>query len=742
MVFCPISNMNQHLGIFGSTGVGKTRYVEPLIVQAIRSGAPTFIIDPKGDPDLTNRTYEEARKYGRAHQVRYFSLVLPKNPNCCTMNPLSDYNDVTFLGARVGSVIVQSKEPYWRDIAIKTSREILALCHYAREYLQFIDRNRDNGRLAKRTSIRVPKLLLALQYAAACGDADLSPETAEAEVDRIIRSQEDRSYTPDQADLTVLSLMRLQTYTPVEWNPTVRQVFGWGLDNTSQFLGWILKAINYHCYVDDPDLGQPNFPAMAPKPRIDSLAGRQPSLWSIYKSEIMHPLEALATPNPPPLGVHARRWMAYFEHFVGKMSEDDRSHVIELFKHLKTQLDSIHAMCSEEREKFLEKTSTLGSALSRFKGSRERIIAAQEPDVNWEEAVRSNHIIYIALGQLVDQDGAVGIAKMLVQDIGSYIGRVYSFTEDSKKKPFFLFCDEVASFANEPLIDLLNKGRGAGLHCTIIGQAMCDLEATLQDRAKAKQVIANLNTMVQLRSGDADDAKAFAQRGGQVSVVKVSRNTSVTPGVGKTGNQQIEGFSANESWNRSTVDVPKIPESALLNTPRGQAFIHMMGEIYYVAQAMFPAPITDMKEEFHMTVEEGGGAAASQQPSRVHYLFQDMKESIVPIDYLALYGLSRLPAQASAEPSDATATPSISPAPAIAPAADDDDVEPPPIPISRPRPTASRQPPAQVPVTTSSTDQASGPIGLQTQAPPGDILPAAGMGKNSPSLGGSGDIPL
>jgi hypothetical protein len=281
--------------------------------------------------------------------------------------------------------------------------------------------------------------------------------------------------------------------------------------------------------------------------------------------------------------------------------------------------------------------STLSASLSRFKGARERIVCSPDPDITWDRAVHENLIIYCGLGQLVDADGANGIAKMMIQDIASFIGDVYSF-KDGKEKPFFLICDEIASFINEPLIDLLNKGRGAGLHCVVIGQSIPDLEACLQDKAKAQQVMANLNTKVQLRAGLPDDADAFSKLGGQVNCIQMTRTVGITPGVGDAGHQAIKGFSANESWNRQLKEVPKIPASALMNAPRGQAFIHMMGEIFYVAQGMFPKPKVNLKDEYHMVQDAEGTMHFTRVP-----LFEqplEGSEQALADPYTVLYRLA------------------------------------------------------------------------------------------------------
>lgn len=603
MIFCDMANINQHVGIFGSTGVGKTRYVEPLIVQMIRSGYPVIIIDPKGDADLTNRTFEEARACGRGHQLRYYSLVLPKNRNVCTYNPLHHYNDPTFLGARVGAVIPNTKDPFWKEEAIKTSREILTLCHWMREYLRFIDRDPATKELPPRYSSRVPKLLLMMQIARK--QPEMGPEAAEAMVDDLIRQVDSGSYPEDPHLLSVVRLMQDRRYAPVEWNPTVRQVTAWGIDNTVQFVGWALKILQFHAFLGNDTQAQVNYPEIAQDSDIKGMGGstsmRGPSsMWTVHKNCLNHPLLAVGDPDVLLLPQH-KVWVPYFEYMLGGLSSEDRARAQEIIDRYRSQLDSVYTMAAQEREKFLEKISTLSAAMSRFRGARERIVCAQDPDLTWDRVVDEDLIVYCGLGQMVDADGANGVAKMMIQDIASFIGEVYNF-RNGKEKPFVLICDEIASFINEPMIDLLNKGRGAGLHCIIIGQSMPDLEACLQDKAKAQQVLANLNTKIQLRAGLPVDAEEFSKSASKVTVEVIARSGfGITPGVGQSGHKAIQGYSANESYRCDLKEVPKIPPEAITGMPRGQAFISMMGEVYYVAQGMFPKPACNMKIEYQMT---------------------------------------------------------------------------------------------------------------------------------------------
>src|SRR6185436_4958640 len=60
--------LDQHLLILGTTGVGKTRMLELLILQAVERGDAVVVIDPKGDDRMLARVRGAA-----GHRFRLFS---------------------------------------------------------------------------------------------------------------------------------------------------------------------------------------------------------------------------------------------------------------------------------------------------------------------------------------------------------------------------------------------------------------------------------------------------------------------------------------------------------------------------------------------------------------------------------------------------------------------------------------------------------------------------------------------
>ena len=111
-------------------------------------------------------------------------------------------------------------------------------------------------------------------------------------------------------------------------------------------------------------------------------------------------------------------------------------------------------------------------------------------------------VAYIGLDSLSDTLVGSAIGSILIADLAAVAGDRYNYTP--QPPPVNVFIDEAAEIVNDPLIQLLNKGRGAGLRLTIATQTFADFAARTGSEAKARQLLANLNTLIALRVLDAE----------------------------------------------------------------------------------------------------------------------------------------------------------------------------------------------------------------------------------------------
>lgn len=97
----PDALLNQHVLVLGTTGTGKTRLLELLVLQAVGRGDAVIVLDPKGDSGLLARVRSAA-----GSRFRLFSLPHPEHS--VKYNPIGRYHDVREVADRVAALLPSS----------------------------------------------------------------------------------------------------------------------------------------------------------------------------------------------------------------------------------------------------------------------------------------------------------------------------------------------------------------------------------------------------------------------------------------------------------------------------------------------------------------------------------------------------------------------------------------------------------------------------------------------------------
>ncbi len=111
-----------HTLVLGTTRVGKTRLAEVLITQDIRRGDVVIVFDPKGDADLLQRVYAEAKRAGRLDDFHLFHLGFPHIS--ARYNAIGNFSRITEVATRIANQLPNEgnstafKEFAWRFVNI------------------------------------------------------------------------------------------------------------------------------------------------------------------------------------------------------------------------------------------------------------------------------------------------------------------------------------------------------------------------------------------------------------------------------------------------------------------------------------------------------------------------------------------------------------------------------------------------------------------------------------------------
>jgi len=113
-IWVPDEDMLRHMLVFGTTGVGKTRFAENLLEQQIIKGHSIMYFDPKGDQDLFTKVYDTARRVNRLGELSVITPIFPQHS--ALFDPLSHYHMIDEIVGNIVAGIKEGKDPFFRAV--------------------------------------------------------------------------------------------------------------------------------------------------------------------------------------------------------------------------------------------------------------------------------------------------------------------------------------------------------------------------------------------------------------------------------------------------------------------------------------------------------------------------------------------------------------------------------------------------------------------------------------------------
>lgn len=137
--------------------------------------------------------------------------------------------------------------------------------------------------------------------------------------------------------------------------------------------------------------------------------------------------------------------------------------------------------------------------------------------------------LYIGLDTLSDTIVGSSLGQLILADLTSLAGANYNF---GRRTGQFINCfvDEASEVVSDKLIQLLNKGRGAGFRMFVATQTIADFEARTGSKAQAEMLIGNLNTTIMLRTINYDTQEALSNRLPEVPIQHVMKSATTSLG--------------------------------------------------------------------------------------------------------------------------------------------------------------------------------------------------------------------
>lgn len=208
-------------------------------------------------------------------------------------------------------------------------------------------------------------------------------------------------------------------------------------------------------------------------------------------------------------------------------------------------IESMASMYVEKRRTLEQSTANLLANLSKVtNGVLGEMLSPTDLDdpravFDMKNIIADNKVLIIGTDSLSDRIVSSAIGKMILADAAAVASDRYNYGEDDDKV-INLFVDEASEMLCEPLIQMVNKARGARFRLWIATQTVADFEAELGSKAKSDQIIASTNNFISFRCADKPTQERVLSQVPKTRVRYVMRTQGFN-----ASNEELDGLGAN-----------------------------------------------------------------------------------------------------------------------------------------------------------------------------------------------------
>lgn len=215
------------------------------------------------------------------------------------------------------------------------------------------------------------------------------------------------------------------------------------------------------------------------------------------------------------------------------------------------------------------------------------LLDGENKTYTFKHIIAQKKVFYIGADSMTDPILASAVSSILVADMTAVAGDIYNFAGD-EKNVVNLFVDEAEAVVNDPLISLMNKGRGAKFRMVIATQTVPDFVVRLGSEEKAMQVLGNMNNTIALRIIDNATQQYFAENIPKTRIKYVMR----TQGQNTDGDNPLyHGGNQGERLMEEEVDLFPAPLMGML--PNLEYLAKISGG--YIIKGRLPILITNQE---------------------------------------------------------------------------------------------------------------------------------------------------
>ncbi|WP_298150797.1 conjugative transfer system coupling protein TraD [Flavobacterium sp.] len=244
-------------------------------------------------------------------------------------------------------------------------------------------------------------------------------------------------------------------------------------------------------------------------------------------------------------------------------------------------IEGLGATFTHSREHYGKITANLLPLLQMLaKGEVGLMLSPDVDDLNdqreiWDtqSVIEHGAVIYVGMDSLSNVEVSKAVNSMMLADIASFAGHIYNTVPEKNRKKVYLMIDEVAEAINEQVIQILNKGRGAGFVAFVALQSIKDLEAKLGDSSKMYQTLGNLNNQITLRLEDTQTVDWIVQKIGETRI----KTLDISYSQGTGSEKHPFDFSGTKTKRETTEKGFLVPPEIITGLPNLQYIARFSG---------------------------------------------------------------------------------------------------------------------------------------------------------------------
>lgn len=265
-------------------------------------------------------------------------------------------------------------------------------------------------------------------------------------------------------------------------------------------------------------------------------------------------------------------------------------------------------------------------------GPMERLLSPKYPETdvveatNFQKLIDDNCIVYVNLDSLADSVVGTALGSLFLADLTACAARRH--TLGISEPPVAIYVDEAAEVINDPMIQMLSKGRSSGFELTLASQTVADFVARMGDQAKALQVLGNVNCLISMRVLDDESLEMVTEKFAETDFAEASssRTSTTIAAIAQRGRD----YSGSVMKGSQSKDLMLVEPDLLRSLPPGHFFGHFPGGQKFKGRVMLMPPIP--AEERFIPEQHGrlnvepqfrSGSSDSRAPTRLRQVSLD-----------------------------------------------------------------------------------------------------------------------